>query len=883
MASLYNTIVQLTSQPISDEVKARALNDFAYQLGWRPSDKIDDPHVSDFTNAHLMVEYGLENSAVISFIREPYSFSGLTHSKRRNLFSLSYNNLVDWHIGIERNRVTYIYNRSDPPQVVTEERIDREDVAKLRSESFDKVIGRKPNPNIPALDDSLIKTISYWRRNISAELASDIPTKAFSTLFNLIIFIRAAEDQKQKLTNDGPRRGLVDAWNRFDEDNRAIETVLNHCLTEYIGDNIPEYISQSGNISIFDTVDQGLIYSLLSDFYINKYAKYYRYDFSVMSKHALSKIYEKYVSVLRQQENSQKTLFPPLPIEDSDKSMGSVYTPQYIARFFARYIEEQMPPLRFRKLNVVDPACGSGIFLRTMLERQCDPLQSTITTSDIQRAFDNTYGLDRDSNAAQATRLSLALLYLVLTNELPDHLNILSEEALHYLQNNDQYENSFDVVVTNPPFVSTTSLDDDMKKSIDSISGDLLSGRVDLYMGFLIAAIKILKPGGYGMFVLPHSFLIKDSAKEIRAAIARECSVEFVADLSDIDVFPDYGIYVILLIFRKESEDDQSASATIVECDKLAGAALQDAVEGRDQQNPYYTIYQLDQSFFGGDGRWILLPPTEASIEKKFNRMKDLDDFLRIREGFVSGADDVFIVDRDTYDTLDKEIFIPFLPDKEMKLYSTPTQTDKFFFYPYKNDQKLNEEVIKKQFADTWEYLLDHKEKLNDRNQVLKENIKWWCPERPRPPRNMMIPKIISPHLVLMPRFSLDLDGRYGISRSPLMHTRDHNAGSDILKFFLGVLNSSVCFWYISKHSHVYKGGYTMLEPKTLRDTPVPDPFETRKHSTDLFVRLIRLVTRRLNSDPNEEIILEEKIDGIVADLYNLSSTEREKIGLEQL
>lgn len=89
-------------------------------------------------------------------------------------------------------------------------------------------------------------------------------------------------------------------------------------------------------LSVFDSLDSETVLELLSDFYKNRFAPY-RYDFSLMSKHALSRIYEHYVSLLREVETPQKMLFRGLAEEVSTRDLGTFYTPQYIARFFGRF------------------------------------------------------------------------------------------------------------------------------------------------------------------------------------------------------------------------------------------------------------------------------------------------------------------------------------------------------------------------------------------------------------------------------------------------------------------------------------------------------------------------------------------------------------------
>lgn len=67
MLNAYDLIVRLTSQDLSLFDRTRMLTEFAYGFGWQPSDSLDDPTALEISNAHLVVEHGLENTAVISF------------------------------------------------------------------------------------------------------------------------------------------------------------------------------------------------------------------------------------------------------------------------------------------------------------------------------------------------------------------------------------------------------------------------------------------------------------------------------------------------------------------------------------------------------------------------------------------------------------------------------------------------------------------------------------------------------------------------------------------------------------------------------------------------------------------------------------------------
>lgn len=883
MSSSYNIIQQVTSGSVSGTSGLIMLNDFAYGMGWQPSDPFYAPQVEELATAHILVEHGLENTAVLTFLRSPHSYSDLGASDRTNLLGLSYNNLVDWHIHIGAREAAVVYNRISPhdsKSVVANYKLLNGGVNNLRSESFEQLVGKSPTPNLPPLDDALIDTISKWKRTLSAELSNKVSNEALSALFNGIIFARAIEDHaSRERSHRNESRALLNVWNSTRNQGLSLASVISQTIKTFLNKKPPTYLFDQAQLQIFDQLGSETIVAVLTDFYRNN-AVPYKYDFSVMSKHALSRIYEHYVSILRTAdvgERAQLFMFPRLPEEEKSKAYGSVYTPQFIARFFAKFIEEQMGPTAFRRMTATDPSCGSGIFIRTLLELKFEPVRPGVTSRDVHTGFQNVCGIDVDVNAVQATKLSLALLSLALTGSLPPQLNVFAAEAIEYFQRHPNLKNSQDAIVVNPPFVPVETQPPAIRERIATLMASHATGRIDTYLAFLRLGLEMLKPGGFGLFVLPHSFLLAKSAAQMRTELAEQTWIRCLADLSAIRVFGETGSYVVLLIFQKKPiASDDPPPATIVKCQDMVGRALQDALYNREIETPTYSVYKVAQDYFHGND-WIILPPTEATLKRSFEKLTRLEEFLQIREGFISGADDIFIRSHNDIPEGEEEIYVPYLSDREMKSYKVPTRTSRLFLYPFLNSRPITEYELKKRFPETWNYLLKNKAALSKRSPVRKGDLVWWKPVRPRSPQNMMRPKIISPHLVLVPRFSLDVKGKYAISRSPLMYPKREGAERDLLLYFLAILNSTACYWHISNHSHVYQNGYAMLEVKTLNTTPVPDP---GKVPTTTLKRLMGLVSNRLQISGPETSIVEAEIDELVSELYGLNTMQRRALGM---
>lgn len=877
MYHTYDIVAQLTSETLEPKATQRLLREFSHSQGWRPSDNFDVPGLRRFATAHLLVEHGLENTAVLTFLRSPYSSEELQLSDQLNLLRLSYNNLVDWHVQIDHSSVSFVYNRTRPFRVVNRFSISRADTDSLRIETFEQVIGRRPSPNVPALDDALINTVSEWKRSLSAELGYQVSNQSLSALFNAIIFLRAVEDYRTRESRDDVGPGiLLREWEAGRNYNCSVRATLLKCLNDLTKAEIPAYLIRQEDLVTFDHLDRDTVGALFTDFYRNRFSPY-EYDFSVMSKHALSRVYEHYVSILHLDSPSQPqlSLFPKLPDEERNRAYGSVYTPQFIARFFARYLRDHVPHPVFQQMRTADPACGSGIFLRTLLELQCDLTETHVTSEAITRAFAGTWGFDVDPNACHAASLSLALLHLVLTGDLPPDLNIFNEEATGFLGERQDLLGSFDSILANPPFVPLDTQSDAMRERVRAFMGSHASGRIDLYLAFLLAGLRMLKPGGFGLFVIPHNFLLAENASGLRKLIADEAWVHCLADLSAIRVFESSASYVILLIFQKKDEANYPPTATIIKCQDQVSKALQDAADGVRTEGPAYSIYTVTQDSFSG-GKWVILPPTEASISRRYEALQPLGEFVEVRLGFTSGLDKVFIVSTEIVPDSEREVFRPYLPDREMLPYKVPSGTGKLVFHPFGQRGRLSEDEIRDRFPWTWRYLVENRSTLEGRASVREQAREWWQPHRS--PKEMFRPKIVTPHLVLVPRFALDGRGDFAVSHTPYLIPRLQNGTDDLLKYFLGILNSTACFWYVTNHSHLYARGYVRLEPITLKRARVPNPNTVSSRDRR---RLIALVDQRLTASGKEALDLEVEIDRHVATLYGLNADERRAIGMD--
>jgi len=174
----------------------------------------------------------------------------------------------------------------------------------------------------------------------------------------------------------------------------------------------------------------------------------------------------------------------------------------------------------FRRLVTLDPACGSGIFLRTLLELQCNPLDPDTTPQNISETFGRVRALDRDPNACQATRLSLALLHLVATGVLPDDVNVQNADSVKLALDGNFPSGAFGAIVANPPYIKLEHLSADERETYSQYLGDQDRGRLDSYLAFVKLCLDVVEDGGFVCLVLPQVFLLANNAAFLRRRIS---------------------------------------------------------------------------------------------------------------------------------------------------------------------------------------------------------------------------------------------------------------------------------------------------------------------------------------------------------------------------
>jgi len=188
------------------------------------------------------------------------------------------------------------------------------------------------------------------------------------------------------------------------------------------------------------------------------------------------------------------------------QARGLVYTPDAVATFVLDKVSLSETG------DVVDPACGTGVFLTSILSRAAVERR--------EEMLERLYGFDIDRDALGLAR---ALLFALSGSREPRVVKGLCERITERditLSLLPEWESRWCLVVGNPPFVSplrrTTVVP--AFHSVDPYHG-LGVPTTDLSSVFVYRAAQMCQSGGSVALVLPRSFPASKGAERVRGAL----------------------------------------------------------------------------------------------------------------------------------------------------------------------------------------------------------------------------------------------------------------------------------------------------------------------------------------------------------------------------
>lgn len=306
------------------------------------------------------------------------------------------------------------------------------------------------------------------------------------------------------------------------------------------------------------------------------------YNFRFIPVETLSRVYQQF-----------------LHVENRGKSKGAYYTPESLADYLLAELDDIEPSRSLMK--ILDPSCGSGVFLalayRRLIEKELlrqtkerlspDELKSILETS--------IYGVEREPEACNVTVFSLILTMLHHADpnalhenhdfKFPSLLNSRIFMADFFDENSNfrkmiKRENlKFDRIIGNPPWLkiseNSQNQDDDQfhaRQWLDKHENPPPIPQKQVETMFAWKCLDLLTQNGLSGLVLPAALLLNHTALKFRKSFLRSAKLERVTNFSNLRawLFGKATLPASTWIFRRGETCLNINTSTIIHCAPLA-------------------------------------------------------------------------------------------------------------------------------------------------------------------------------------------------------------------------------------------------------------------------------------------------------------------------
>jgi type I restriction-modification system DNA methylase subunit len=320
------------------------------------------------------------------------------------------------------------------------------------------------------------------------------------------------------------------------------------------------------------------------------------FDFSIIQIELISQIYEDFLAAV---------------VPDKKKNFGVFYTPLSLVELMLNEKLSINAKEKQYELKILDPACGSGIFLvesfKRLVKRYENAHKKKLMDFETLKKLlvDNIFGIECDSNAIKVAAFSLYLALVDCLNPktlwqekgklLPNLINDPDDKTLkkqgRNLYKRDTFEENkeierikFDLVVGNPPFGTT-----DLPNSIRNYCDEHKFAK-EMVLPFLHKSAEFA-PNGEIVMIFNTKVLTNTGTtyQNFRKWLMQDCYVEKIYNFSILrratknfggQLFGDAVGPISIVFYRKERPENPSnriiyyAPKTYVKSNVLDGIVI---------------------------------------------------------------------------------------------------------------------------------------------------------------------------------------------------------------------------------------------------------------------------------------------------------------------
>lgn len=292
------------------------------------------------------------------------------------------------------------------------------------------------------------------------------------------------------------------------------------------------------------------------------------------------------------------------------KDYGQFLTPPTVAHYMATKLGQIK-----NGASLLDPACGSGILVCAVIERliaEKNPLEISVSAYETDKELAELSKQVFELTSQKAAKHGIQLHWKVFQEDFI--LACLPDKQPSLFGPGETRHNSFDFVVSNPPYFKLNTEDPRVK----AVSGRL-NGHTNIYTLFMALSAKLLVPQGKACFIVPRSFCSGTYFSEFRRDLLKDVlplAVHLFQSRNDIFKSDEVLQENVIFSFEKSSHRENSYRAGKVNISTSSNETeLNEAISRRVSFNYFLSDYNglfyfrlptgiLDEQILDAVDRW---------------------------------------------------------------------------------------------------------------------------------------------------------------------------------------------------------------------------------------------------------------------------------------
>lgn len=412
----------------------------------------------------------------------------------------------------------------------------------------------------------------------------------------------------------------------------------------------------------------------------------------------------------------------------------------------------------------------------------------------------------------------------------------------------------FDLVIGNPPYLNFKMYSAAEREVFKNDFKEIFDGKADIYYYFFLQGLRAVKQNGIISYITSRYWLEAEFAEKLRKSLANTFSIKEIIDFKNVTIFDGIGIKTSTATFQKtEPSKGDTFNYKFIDTKKIKTVEIEK-----------FTTQSVNNDDIKTKAKWVFGEESELDIYKKIEiDTVLLENISECKQGILTGFDKAFVIPNDLDLELEVETLKPWLKVGDVFKYYFNIREERSVIYPNDIDDINN-----------YPKLLLHLQKFNprleNREEALKGNYRWFDLHRPRRSELFDSPKLICRYKASQNTFALDENKYYSSADTTIVVLKKAFAKEYDLKFILALVNSKLLDFYFKSYGKLmdYRFEYYPGPVGQLR-------IKKAKNQKD-YVKIVDKIIAAKGTDPQADTSeLEKKIDELVYTLYDLTPEEK--------